>query len=425
MSAEAWGPILDGGLADEAREAVEAIASGLRAWYTSLAREAVQDSSLAGGLAGVAVFFEYLGRASGRVDDVGMAALLLGRAAAGLSAGPRRAGLYEGFTGVIWAVAHTQGSQLNTHTEARLQGVDETLRRHVGRGPWRDDYDLLGGLVGIGVYALERLPRPAAVECLAEVIRRLEETAERRPEGIAWKTAPELLPPFLRERFPDGWYNLGIAHGVPGVVGLLAEACAAGAARESARALLDGAVAWLLARRLPNGADGCFPSCVAEGFEPEPSRLAWCYGDAGIAAALLLAARRVAEPAWEREALGIARRAAERPPERSGVGDAGLCHGAAGLGHVFNRLFRATGEPWLGEAARAWLARALALRRAGQGVGGFLARVEQDDGTSSWAPEPGLLTGAAGVGLALLAATTPVEPGWDRALLVGVPTRRA
>jgi hypothetical protein len=32
-----------------------------------------------------------------------------------------------------------------------------------------------------------------------------------------------------------------------------------------------------------------------------------------------------------------------------------------------------------------------------------------------------LLTGAAGIALALLAAVTPVEPAWDKVLLVSVP----
>jgi hypothetical protein len=35
--------------------------------------------------------------------------------------------------------------------------------------------------------------------------------------------------------------------------------------------------------------------------------------------------------------------------------------------------------------------------------------------------DKGLLTGAAGVALALLAATTALEPDWDRVLLVAIP----
>src|SRR5258707_545491 len=47
-----------------------------------------------------------------------------------------------------------------------------------------------------------------------------------------------------------------------------------------------------------------------------------------------------AEPAWEVDAVRIALRAADRPGEKSGVVDSGLCHGAAGLGHLFNRTYQ-------------------------------------------------------------------------------------
>jgi hypothetical protein len=39
----------------------------------------------------------------------------------------------------------------------------------------------------------------------------------------------------------------------------------------------------------------------------------------------------------------------------------------------------------------------------------------------TWIAESGLLTGAAGIALALLAATTSVEPTWDRLLLAAIP----
>src|SRR4029453_13215766 len=35
--------------------------------------------------------------------------------------------------------------------------------------------------------------------------------------------------------------------------------------------------------------------------------------------------------------------------------------------------------------------------------------------------DPGLLTGGAGIALALLAAATPVEPAWDRLVLIDLP----
>src|SRR5262249_12379647 len=157
----------------------------------------------------------------------------------------------------------------------------------------------------------------------------------------------------LRPHSPHGYYNLGLAHGVPGVIALLGAACAAGVGVATARPLLDGAVRWLLAQQEPDGAG--FSYCIQPGAShPRSPRLAWCYGDPGVAAAVLLAARCVGELAWEREALAVALRAAARPPDQAGVQDAGLCHGAAGLGHLFNRLYQATGEPRLAEAACFW-----------------------------------------------------------------------
>jgi hypothetical protein len=296
-----------------------------------------------------------------------------------------------------------------------LAEIDEALLDHLDQSPWRGDYDLIEGLVGIGVYALERLPRPAAAACLERVVDRLAETCEPQDGGITWWTDPAWLPSETRAEFPHGYYNLGLAHGVPGVIGLLGQVCAAGVAHDKARSLLDRAVRWLLDQDGPDS----FSNWVVPGTTGNKARLAWCYGDPGVAAALLGAARCVAEPAWEAAALAIARRAAQRPSDQSGVRDAGLCHGSAGLGHLFNRMFQATGEPWLAEAARAWFERTLTMRRPGQGIGGYEAW--KSDGVRS--ADQGLLTGATGIALALLAATTDIEPLWDRILLVSIPQR--
>jgi hypothetical protein len=424
-----WQILLEGAWKDRASESIQAIVDDLAR------RPEVGGASLAEGAAGLALLHGYLAQTPvGRIsnpsvfpdgleihptwlgqDQAAVAADCLGRATAAMADNPTSASLHSGLTGVGWAVGHLRGRVPGLDGEDDAAAIDEVLLDHLGRSPWAEDYDLIDGLVGFGVYALERLPRPAAVACLGRVIDRLAETAERRPEGVTWWTNPEWLPAPTRERFPRGYYNLGLAHGVPGVIALLASACAAGVA--GARPLLEGAVSWLLAQQGPGG----FAYWVGPGADPAPARLAWCYGDPGVATALLGAARSVGEPAWEFEALAIARRAARRPPEGAGVVDAGLCHGAAGLGHVFNRLFQATGEPWLAEAAHFWLTSVLALRRPGRGVGGYEAWRLGDGGAGTWAADPGLLSGAAGVALALLAATSPVEPSWDRVLLLAVP----
>jgi hypothetical protein len=83
-------------------------------------------------------------------------------------------------------------------------------------------------------------------------------------------------------------------------------------------------------------------------------------------------------------------------------------------------MHQATGDPRLAEAARFWLARTLEMRQPGRGIAGFAAYLPPEAGTADWGDDGGLLTGAAGIALALLAAATPIEPAWDRMLLASL-----
>ena len=416
-----WRRILDGAHREHAFEAAHAIAESLRG--SSLDR--VQYASLGSGHAGLAILYAYLDLAQPEEDYDEAAVQFLQRAINALSASDMWPSLYGGFTGIAWAVEHLKGRLIDPEDEGTNEEIDEALKEYVGHSPWNDDYDLINGLVGFGVYALERKPASASViSCLERIVERLNETAEYNADGVTWLTRPYLLSEWQREQCPDGYYNLGLAHGVPGVVALLGGVCAAGVAVEQARSLLDGAVVWLLRQRQGDGAVSSFSHLAAPDIEEDDCRLAWCYGDAGVAAALLVAARCVNEENWEREALAIARRAAAREPESAGVKDAGLCHGAAGLGHVFNRLFQATGEEVFREAARYWFERTLAMKRTSQGIAGYSVFMPDEDGRDRWVDEPGILMGAAGIALALLAAATDIEPQWDRMLLVSPSFRQ-
>ena len=378
----------------------------------------LRNPVVGGGAAGIALFFAYLAQARPGQGYDSLADLALETALTAVAETAMSPTLFGGFTGVAWAVSHLEGRFGEPEAEDPVAEIDPVLLEFLATSPWRGDYDLISGLVGYGTFAAERLPRPAAVACLERVIDRLNEIAERGPDGITWFTRPELVPPNQREMFPDGYYNLGLAHGVPGIITLLGTAVAAGVSAARAGELLDGAVRWLLSQQLPVDSSSRFATMAFPGIEPRPSRLAWCYGDAGIMASLVFAARCAGEPTWEEFALELARQAAGRDSDTCGVLDAPLCHGAAGLAHIFTRLFHATGEENLGAAARLWFEKTLGLRRPGQGIAGYQAW--EDEG---WQTNPGLLTGAAGIGLAFLGATTSIAPDWDRLLLVSVPPR--
>jgi hypothetical protein len=275
------------------------------------------------------------------------------------------------------------------------------------------------------VYFLERIahaPAPAARDGLARVVAHLDAAATWTEHGATWHTAPALLPPFLAAEWPDGFFDVGLAHGAPGMIAMLDRAARIADAPALASSLCQEALRWVIHQRRTGEPDGSgrFPAKLGRGSGsgPGPARAAWCYGDPGIAAALWRAS-----PGLARE---TALESARRPAETCQVRDAGLCHGAAGLAHLFNRFYQATREPELAAAARAWFARALAMRRpagpAGPaGIGGFVAHQGRAGDALDLVPNGSLLEGAIGIGLALLAAVAPAEPSWDRLLLCDLP----
>jgi lantibiotic modifying enzyme len=421
-----WEPLLEGARAHRAEAALQAVLKDLDA------REglALEGGSLAGGAAGLAMLYAQLALVRPGEGWEARAHEALDQAIAFLGSSVMGPGLYSGFTGIAWTLDHLRGtlpSLAEDSGEDPNGEIDEALLGYLDQSPWTADYDLISGLAGYAAYGLGRLDRPGGRAVLARALARLEESREDRDGGVTWHTPPSLLPAWQRELNPSGYYNLGLAHGVPAVLVVLARAAAAG--HEAARPVLEQAVAWLLAQRLPPGLGGCFANVVPAGDasrEPTASRVAWCYGDLGLAVALLITAREAGRPDWEVHALDVARCAAAQPLEAAGVRDGGLCHGAAGNAHLFNRLYQATREAVFREAALRYTDLLLDLRREGRGIGGFEAWMPgREDAGEPWRTVPGLLEGGAGIALALLALLHPVVPAWDRFLLVDVPSTPA
>jgi lantibiotic modifying enzyme len=414
-----WRPILSGATAEQALQAVDAIAESIKS-IASLPGE--RDPSLAKGQAGLALLYTWLAEARGTPQADVFAKQCLDQAIEALSRQAMHASLWAGFTGVAWAADLVDGL-LDPDAEDRSEAVDDALLRLLSRDEqWTAPYDLVVGLTGLGVYALQRYPRPSATECLRRVVEHLHERAQHDEHGLYWWTPPEeIASQEAREQYPSGRADLGVAHGVAGVIALLGSICGAGVEQATARPLLEGAVRWLWAHSVPTEADPTFPIWVAPGYQPSPARSAWCYGDPGIAAALLLAARGVGDAGWEQAAATLACRAAERPASESGVVDACICHGAAGLAHVYNRMYQATGEPKLGRAAVYWLERTLDFYRLARDTGGAWVHGSKDPAHQEPWTGIDVVDGAAGVALVLLAGATSFEPAWDRMFLVSAP----
>jgi hypothetical protein len=141
-----WAPILEGRLAGRAVDAIGAIERSLRTPVLD------EPASLACGRAGLAVLYAYLAKAGLLGDADETASAFLDQSVEAVGEVGMSADLYDGFTGVAWAVEHLRAED---GTDPN-QDVDLALRDHLGRAPWRNGYDLVSGLVGIGVLGVEQ-----------------------------------------------------------------------------------------------------------------------------------------------------------------------------------------------------------------------------------------------------------------------------
>ncbi|WP_199351177.1 lanthionine synthetase C family protein [Haliangium ochraceum] len=444
----AWRPLLGGALGAQAAALVKEVARALtpeRA-FPRAALSYPASANLNRGRAGIALLYAYLAEL-GWNDGVGQlsyeeAAFACVEYAMDIASDhPMTESLYAGFVGIAWVAeylvsADSAGAEGTEEGEDGNADIDQAILGLVSRSPWRRKYELMDGLVGLGVYALERLPGTGARALLLAILDRLEEVACTEGGETSWLTRAELLPGPLRERAPHGLYNLGMAHGVPAVVALLANYLFCGIAEARVRPLLERTIAWLLRQRIPLGVGRAFP-CIAlpdrgtasaraadrERARPmatEPARLAWCYGEPAIAVALWLAGVAADNAAWRDIARSLALDSLARSPEQAGVTDTMFCHGSAGLAHIYNRLYHLTGEVALRDAAVSWFEWTLSARSTepDAAFAGFFASGLADDGAPTKLSSPGFLEGAAGTALALAAACGHREPRWDRVLLL-------
>ena len=402
-----WRTLLEG----EARERALSTVDALAAHVTRSYRAKHRDASLAGGSAGIAVFYAQIARTTGEAEADDQARGYLDDAIDVVATEALDTSLYAGFTGVAWAT-ELVGQLPDDPGQDRNDEIDEALCDFL-RLPRleRAPFDLIFGLTGVGVYALERWRRARGADLATLVVDRLNERARRDQHGAYWLAPPWLLPGRSSERSATSGVDLGVAHGIAGVIPFLARARALGIGGSSTDAVLEGAVEWLLAHTVDADSGPTIPAFIGAGAEPRPTRSAWCYGDPGVATALVVAGREARQPQWTEAGLELALRAADRPTADTGVVEAGFCHGSAGLAHLFNRMHQMTGEPRLAEAALFWVERTLEYCDRGWGLS--MPRIAARTVQRPW-HGPGVLEGAAGVGLVLLAASTPADPGWDR-----------
>lgn len=148
--------------------------------------------------------------------------------------------------------------------------------------------------------------------------------------------------------------------------------------------------------------------------EEYKSRLGWCYGDLGIACMLWNAGKRFNFIKWREKSVEIILRSIlRRSLADNKVLDGGICHGTAGIAHIYNRFYQHTGNQEIYKAALFWIQKTLEMGKFSDGLAGY--KVYTTKGSEL---EYGLLEGISGIGLVLLGFIDSKTMDWDRSLLI-------
>ncbi|MFN7957251.1 MAG: lanthionine synthetase C family protein [Holophagaceae bacterium] len=417
-----WSPILTGDRASKARSIIQKTVQEIMALHPPPCHPGV-----ATGYAGLALGFHYLNQCQPENDFKAVSEKFLNLAVDHVARHASSTSLFSGFTGVAWVLAYIQKDMLHEIHDSCTE-IDKIIINYIKNKNKPLEYDLIDGLVGLGIYAIERFPKMSGKILLDAVLSELIRRKIHLDGGFTWLTPPELLPEWQKKQAPLGYYNLGLAHGVPGVINLIGRVCFINSYYyEKYYFLLKGAIRWLIMQSNPSTAPSSFSRIIPIGEAPEnreirmksESRIAWCYGDLGIGLSLLHTSIRMQESRWKTKSLEILRKVAAKNPIDAGMFDASLCHGSAGNAHLFNRIFQTTGDPLFKKAALTYFDWTFDHHSNNSIITSF----------SPWDPDrkfplesatmdSSFLTGTMGVALALLSGISEIEPEWDRILMV-------
>lgn len=270
--------------------------------------------------------------------------------------------------------------------------------------------DFIYGLDGLLFSLLET--ESLDIETLTQFMVALDELATQDDSVCYWldSKSPQLISGPTR-------VDLGLAHGLCSRIILLATIIKKFPEQKIACRLIHKCIKFLLQHEQPSNEISLFPAFTAFTDQFSPSRLSWCYGDLGVASALSIAGKVLNNKFYIKKSIEIMLNAARhRDLNKCRVVDACLCHGSAGVAHIFNRYYLENGLVEFRTASLFWLEKTIDY-----------VLNEESPSIKTWNPinktweiKHGLLGGDVGVGLALLGflALDKKNLTWDRSILL-------
>ncbi len=264
-----------------------------------------------------------------------------------------------------------------------------------------ENIDFLHGKIGVGFYLIMR----ASEDCdySKTLLINIIETIEKCSLKIGYKNIIQQFNP----KDSNKNFNISLSHGMSGVLIFLCQLykkrLLGKEMQEKIFDLIQNSTNFLITQRLDPTLNGsCFPSLsLINKTNGTYSRLAWCYGDLGIAMALLNASNILNNESVKEIACStLAYNATHRLNAIDNlIYDGTMCHGSSGVAAIFRKISNLSDTHFYKEAWNYWHKVTLNFAKADNL--GFRYDFYNPE-KHKFQPDNSILTGTSGVGLYLL-----------------------
>ena len=323
------------------------------------------------------------------------------------------------YSELAWFLCHLYERRLiDIELDEYFSNIDESLYEGMIILLNENEHGCVHGAISVGLYFYYRytLGSERCKQYLENFVDLLKEIAIEKENTIMWITE-------INYETQEQGCNLGIAHGIPGILLFLRKLYLKNIKKDVISDMIIKVSNFLLSQKHSLKTHQSFFYNVFSDSSGYDSRLAWCYGDlsVGYSLSMICSLNCITRQEIKENTLDILFNTTERISlSECRIVDAGLCHGSAGLAHIYNRLYHQTNELIFRNAALYWYKETIKMAKydneyAGYRVPYYLKESEKELFELENLP---FLTGIAGTGLSLLSAIYPIEPSWDMCLLL-------
>ncbi len=313
----------------------------------------------------------------------------------------------SGFSGWAWSIEYLQQNNfIDIDSNELLLDINDYLKAKTFNLLQKEDYDILHGALGIVWYFITSPNYNKHQEYFEAVINTLETQSEKFINGsIAWYNENN-----------KNEINLSLSHGLSSIICVLSKIYQKYPSNNIEK-MINNSVAFLLScKQNPEICGSYFPYKKETSIKNIHSRLAWCYGDLGIANALLFAGQALQSIDYINEFHKIALFNSNRKNMKEGqLFDAMLCHGVSGVAQMFKRFYLVTNNIVYKETSDYWILELLKMDTFSDGLAGYKQYIPNDN---SWKNDISFLEGVSGIGMVLLSHEMDEDVKWDQSIIL-------